>query len=119
MALLPSPTLKGSAAVMVIPALSSSLTVTVRSSSKPSYSLALEASTTAWLMVALSATASSSWAASTVTVWGVSQVPEVKVSVFWTPLVSLSVSAMVTSELPETVRLMTTSALGSVLSLTV
>ena len=63
-------------------------------------------------MVALSATASSSWAAWTVTVWGVSQVPEVKVSVFWTPLVSPSVSATVTSLLPETARLSTTSAEG-------
>ena len=84
-----------------------------------SYSAALLPSTTAWAMVAASFTASSSSPALTVTVWGVSQSVEVKVRVFCTPAVSLSVSATVTSLLPVTVRRMTTSPEGWVSSSTV
>ena len=57
-----------------MPAVSSSVTVTLRSTfATGSYSSALDASTTAWAMVAASFTASSSSPALTVTVWGVSQ----------------------------------------------
>ena len=119
MALPPSPTVKGEAAVTVMPAVSSSVTVTARLTlATGSYSAALLPSTTAWAMTAASATASSSSAALTVTVWGVSQSLAVKVRVFCTPVVSPSVSAMVTSALLLLIS-MTTSEEGSLASCTV
>ena len=75
-----------------------------------SYSLALREASTAWAMEAASFTASASWAADTVTVCAVFQLPGVKVRV---------AGDTVTSALPLRVTLITTSEAGCVFSLTV
>ena len=97
----------------VKPATSSSTTVTGSATSVTgAYSLALLASTTMWLMVAVSGSASPSWAAATITICAVFQLLGVKVSLSWLPDVPVSVSS-VTSELPLLVTRITTSEEGS------
>ena len=64
----------------------------------------------ACVRVAASSVASSSSPALTVTAWGVSQLPLVKVSVFWSPFMPGSVSTVTSPEAPATVTV--TSAVG-------
>ena len=81
-----------------MPAVSSSVTVTARSTlATGSYSSALLPSTTAWAMVAASLTASSSSPALTVTVWAVLQLLAGEGQGVLDPVISPSVSATVTS----------------------
>ena len=75
-----------------------------------SNSLALREASTAWVMAAVSFTASASWAAATVTVCAVAQLDEEKVRV---------AGDTVTSGLPLLVTPITTSEVGCVFSLTV
>ena len=103
----------------VTPAVSSSSTVTVTPAMvTASNSLALWEASTAWVMAAVSFTASASWAAATVTVCAVAQLDEEKVRVVWLPDVPVSVSS-VTSVLPVLVTLITTVEVGCVFSTTV
>ena len=95
----------------VTAAVSSSVTVTATEPMVTvSYSSALPAASTVCAIDAVSSTASVSWAAATVTVWAVSQLLVVNVSV---------VGVRVTSELPVVVVLITTSEVGGAFSFTV
>ena len=103
----------------VTPAVSPSVTVTANETIITlSYSSALSAATTSWVMEAMSSTASSSAALTTHTRCTVLQLLGVKVSVFWLRGVLRSVST-VTSELPVEATRITTSELGWASSFTV
>ena len=94
----------------IAPAVSSSVTVTATPAMlTASYSSALLAASTAWVMEAASFTASSSWAARTVTVFAVAQLDEEKVRV---------AGDTVTSEL-ALLTVITTSEVGCASSFTV
>ena len=116
--LLPPSATSSAVSDTVAPAVSSSVTVTATPAMvTASYSLALRAATTAWLMDAASFTASASWSARTVTVCAVSQLDGVKVRVAWLPNVAPSVST-VTSVL-SLLTVITTSEAGGASSTTV